>query len=97
MSESGDVLGRNFRMVPETAPAYSIAEQFRIPLSLARERVRLVHEPHYVLPPLDPLPVGGHDSRLHPLDVSAVPAEQAGARLREGLDVERGAQGRPRS
>ncbi|MEO5739918.1 MAG: glycosyltransferase family 1 protein, partial [Vicinamibacterales bacterium] len=50
--ESGDVLGRNFRMVPETAPPYSIAEQFRIPLSLARERVRLVHEPHYVLPPL---------------------------------------------
>jgi glycosyltransferase involved in cell wall biosynthesis len=49
---SGDVLGQNFRMVPETAPAYSIAEQFRIPLSLAREHVRLVHEPHYVLPPL---------------------------------------------
>jgi glycosyltransferase involved in cell wall biosynthesis len=49
---AGDVLGRNFRMVPETAPAYSIAEQYRIPLSLARERVQLVHEPHYVLPPL---------------------------------------------
>ena len=50
--ESGDVLGRNFRMVPEPAPTYSIAEQYRIPLSLARERVDLVHEPHYVLPPL---------------------------------------------
>jgi hypothetical protein len=49
---SGDVLGQNFRMVPETAPPYSIAEQFKIPLSLAREGVRLVHEPHYVLPPL---------------------------------------------
>ena len=49
---SGDVLGQNFRMVPETAPTYSIAEQFRIPLSLAREGARLVHEPHYVLPPL---------------------------------------------
>ncbi len=49
---AGDVLGRNFRMVPETAATYSIAEQFRIPLSLAREGVRLVHEPHYVLPPL---------------------------------------------
>ena len=49
---SGDVLGQNFRMVPETAPTYSIAEQFKIPLSLAREGVRLVHEPHYVLPPL---------------------------------------------
>src|ERR671912_629501 len=49
---AGDVLGRNFRMVPEPAPAYSIAEQYRIPVSLARERVDLVHEPHYVLPPL---------------------------------------------
>lgn len=50
--ESGDVLGRNFRMVPETAPTYSVAEQFKIPLSLAREGVQMVHEPHYVLPPL---------------------------------------------
>jgi len=50
--EAGEVLGSNFRMVPETAPTYSIAEQFKIPLSLAREGVRLVHEPHYVLPPL---------------------------------------------
>jgi glycosyltransferase involved in cell wall biosynthesis len=49
--DSGDVLGRNFRMVPETAAPYSIAEQIRIPFSLAREGVRLVHEPHYVLPP----------------------------------------------
>jgi glycosyltransferase involved in cell wall biosynthesis len=50
--DAGDVLGRNFRMVPETAPTYSVAEQFRIPMSLAREHVHLVHEPHYVLPPL---------------------------------------------
>src|SRR3954462_5636670 len=50
-ASAGDVLGQNFRMVPETAPPYSIAEQLRIPLSLARERVKLVHEPHYVLPP----------------------------------------------
>ena len=50
--DAGDVLGRNFRMVPETAATYSVAEQFKIPLSLAREGVRLVHEPHYVLPPL---------------------------------------------
>lgn len=50
--ESGDVLGSNFRMVPETSATYSVAEQFKIPLSLAREGVRLVHEPHYVLPPL---------------------------------------------
>lgn len=50
--ESGEVLGRNFRMVPEAAATYSLAEQYRIPLSLARERVDVVHEPHYVLPPL---------------------------------------------
>jgi len=50
--DSGDVLGRNFRMVPETAAPYSVGEQFKIPIALARERVRLVHEPHYVLPPL---------------------------------------------
>jgi glycosyltransferase involved in cell wall biosynthesis len=49
--DSGNLLGDNFRMVPETAPTYSIAEQIRIPLSLARERVQLLHEPHYVLPP----------------------------------------------
>ncbi len=49
--ESGEVLGRNCRMVPEPAPTYSLAEQIRIPISLWREGVRLVHEPHYVLPP----------------------------------------------
>ena len=49
--ESGEVLGPNFRMVPEPAPTYSVAEQIKIPLALAREGVRLVHEPHYVLPP----------------------------------------------
>ncbi len=50
--DAADLLGRNFRMVVETAPTYSIAEQFRIPMSLAREGAHLVHEPHYVLPPL---------------------------------------------
>jgi glycosyltransferase involved in cell wall biosynthesis len=45
-------LGRNFRVVPETAPNYSLAEQVRIPLALLRERVTLFHAPHYVLPPL---------------------------------------------
>ncbi len=47
----GDVLGPNFRVVAESAPPYSLAEQVRIPFALARERVDLVHEPHYVLPP----------------------------------------------
>jgi glycosyltransferase involved in cell wall biosynthesis len=50
--DSGDVLGQNFRMVPETAPPYSVAEQFRVPLALMREGAHMVHEPHYVLPPL---------------------------------------------
>jgi glycosyltransferase involved in cell wall biosynthesis len=49
--EAGDMLGHNFRMVPETAPPYSVSEQIRIPTSLFRERADLVHEPHYVLPP----------------------------------------------
>src|SRR5918995_512267 len=43
-------LGPNFRAVVENARPYSIAEQIRIPLSLAREGAHLVHEPHYVLP-----------------------------------------------
>jgi glycosyltransferase involved in cell wall biosynthesis len=45
-------LGENFRAVRETAANYSIAEQFKIPLALRRERVTLFHAPHYVLPPL---------------------------------------------
>jgi glycosyltransferase involved in cell wall biosynthesis len=44
-------LGPNFRIVPEKARLYSIAEQIRVPLALARERVQLLHEPHYTLPP----------------------------------------------
>src|SRR5574341_2273078 len=43
-------LGQNFRAVPEAAPPYSVSEQLRIPLALAREGAHLVHEPHYVLP-----------------------------------------------
>jgi glycosyltransferase involved in cell wall biosynthesis len=44
-------LGANFRAVPETAAPYSLGEQIWIPLTLARERAHLLHEPHYVLPP----------------------------------------------
>jgi glycosyltransferase involved in cell wall biosynthesis len=44
-------LGANFRPVAEPAKPYSIGEQVRIPVSLVRERVHLLHEPHYVLPP----------------------------------------------
>jgi glycosyltransferase involved in cell wall biosynthesis len=47
-------LGSNFRCVLEPARPYSVQEQFRIPLALRRERASLLHEPHYVLPPLTP-------------------------------------------
>jgi len=47
-----DSLGENFRIVPEAADNYSVAEQIRIPLALRREGVTLFHAPHYVLPPL---------------------------------------------
>jgi len=47
-------IGENFRTVAETAPNYSISEQFKIPLALKRERVSLFHAPHYVLPVLVP-------------------------------------------
>ena len=44
--------GLNFRAVVETAKPYSLTEQWRIPLAAARARADLLHEPHYVLPPL---------------------------------------------
>ena len=47
-------LGENFRAVAESAPPYSMTEQFRIPFSLRRERIDLFHAPHYVLPLLTP-------------------------------------------
>ena len=47
-------LGENFRAVAESAPSYSLSEQFRIPFSLRRERIDLFHAPHYVLPLLTP-------------------------------------------
>ena len=47
-------LGANFRAVVEPVKAYSIREQFQIPLDLRREKIDLFHAPHYVLPPLTP-------------------------------------------
>jgi glycosyltransferase involved in cell wall biosynthesis len=44
-------LGPNFRLVQERAGLYSISEQIRLPMALSRERVDLLHEPHYTLPP----------------------------------------------
>lgn len=49
--DQAQALAPRFRIVVEEAVPYSIGEQFRIPLRLLRERVDLVHEPHYVLPP----------------------------------------------
>ncbi len=49
-------LGANFRHVVEEARPYSIGEQWRLPLALVRERVHLLHEPHYVLPLLTRCP-----------------------------------------
>ena len=74
---------------------YSIAEQFRIPLSLARERVHLVHEPHYVLPPLIRCRsvVTIHDC-IHLMFPQYLPSRLAYV-YAQGLDVERGAQGGP--
>jgi glycosyltransferase involved in cell wall biosynthesis len=50
--EQVTVPGENFRLVTDPSVPYSIAEQFRIPVVLRRERIDLFHAPHYVLPPL---------------------------------------------
>jgi len=47
-------LGANFQAVIDASPGYSIREQVTIPLDLRRERIKLFHTPHYVLPPLTP-------------------------------------------
>ncbi len=46
------VFGENFRAVAEPARPYSFSEQLAIPRDVARARLDLFHEPHYVLPPL---------------------------------------------
>ncbi len=45
-------LGDNFRVEVNTSPPYSLREQVSIPWTLVRTRARVLHEPHYVLPPL---------------------------------------------
>jgi glycosyltransferase involved in cell wall biosynthesis len=47
-------LGPRFRAVVENAGAYSMREQFAIPMDLRRDAIELFHAPHYVLPPLTP-------------------------------------------
>ena len=46
--------GPQFRPVIEPAGAYSVTEQFAVPMDLRRESVDLFHAPHYVLPLLTP-------------------------------------------
>src|SRR5688572_20744872 len=45
-------LGANFRAVPDSSGHYSLAEQISIPLAVRREKLDLLHAPHYVLPAL---------------------------------------------
>jgi glycosyltransferase involved in cell wall biosynthesis len=49
-----DQLGPNFRAVVESSRPYSVAEQIMLPARLVAQNVSLLHEPHYVLPPLVP-------------------------------------------
>ena len=89
--------GANFRAVAETRRRlFGRASSCACPLDLRREGADLFHAPHYVLPPLDAVPVGRDDSRLHPPAVSAVPAEPARLRVRARVDVGRDAPGEPR-
>jgi alpha-1,3-rhamnosyl/mannosyltransferase len=41
---------------PESAPAYSLTELWRLALRARRDRLELFHAPHYVCPPLLPCP-----------------------------------------
>ena len=50
--ELGQSLGDNFRVEVNASPPYSFQEQVSIPWTLLRTRARVLHEPHYVLPPL---------------------------------------------
>ena len=45
-------LGDNFRVEVDTSRPYSLREQISIPWALLRTRAHVLHEPHYVLPPL---------------------------------------------
>lgn len=51
-ADAAAAAGPNFRAVVETSRPYSLSEQWRVPMAVARARADLLHEPHYVLPPL---------------------------------------------
>jgi glycosyltransferase involved in cell wall biosynthesis len=48
----GASLGPNFRIAVDDSKPYSLREQFSVPFTVARMRATVLHEPHYVLPPL---------------------------------------------
>ena len=52
--ETVEECGPQFKPIVESARAYSVAEQFAVPMDLRREAVDLFHAPHYVLPALTP-------------------------------------------
>ena len=73
-------LGPNFRARRSNRrPTTRCASRFTCRWVLRRERPDVYHAPHYVLPPAVRVPLGRDDPRLHPPDVSAVPAEPRGA------------------
>ncbi|HOG30434.1 MAG TPA: glycosyltransferase family 1 protein [Vicinamibacterales bacterium] len=53
-AEALAALGPNFKPVPVASKPYSVSEQIVLPARLVPRRVDLLHEPHYVLPPLVP-------------------------------------------
>ncbi|HSL17754.1 MAG TPA: glycosyltransferase family 1 protein [Methylomirabilota bacterium] len=50
-------LAPSARVVTTSAGGYTVAEHLRVPAAMWRERVDLVHIPHYVVPALTPRPV----------------------------------------
>jgi glycosyltransferase involved in cell wall biosynthesis len=48
----GATLGSNFRVAIDDSKPYSLREQFSVPFTALRTRATVLHEPHYVLPPL---------------------------------------------
>lgn len=61
--ERAQLLAPEARIVSTSAPGYSFAEHIAVPASLWREKVDLVHVPHYVVPVLltHPVVVTVHD------------------------------------
>jgi hypothetical protein len=50
-------LAPSARVLTSSAAGYTVAEHLQMPATLWRERVDLVHIPHYVVPAISPRPV----------------------------------------